>query len=72
MGNDIIVPVDSFAELIGVIGMIDRLEIFDDFCQLVPWCRRGDCLRIPSNIRLTKIINNIGECSGIANSGVDD
>ena len=39
MENDIIVPLDSFAELSGVIGMIDRLEIFDAFCQLVPWCR---------------------------------
>ena len=52
--------------------MIDRLEIFDAFCHWFDDVVRGYCLRILSNIRLMNIINDIGECSGIADSGVDD
>ena len=49
-GNEIIVCVDSLAKVSHVIGVIDRLEIFDAG-GLDVWLDWGDCL---SGIRLRK------------------
>ena len=49
-GNEIIVRIDSLAKVTRVIGVIDRLEIFDAG-GLDVWLDWGDCL---SGIRLRK------------------
>ena len=50
-GNEIIVRVDSLAKVSRVIGVIDRLEIFDAG-GLDVWLDWGDCL---SGIGLRKL-----------------
>ena len=52
MGNDISVPVDSFAELNGVISVIDRLEIFDAFFHWFDGVRDRLVHQCFSNFRL--------------------